>query len=52
MVSIDDIIDILRFRKDVLATGMKPDKSIADMMCEELYKCRVPKQENFQNIEL
>jgi hypothetical protein len=50
--NINDIIDILKFRKDVLATGMKPDKSTADMMCEELYKCRVPKPENFQNIEL
>jgi hypothetical protein len=38
---IDGIVGVLEFQRNFHATGLTPDKSTADMMCEEFFKCRV-----------
>lgn len=38
---IDGIVGVLEFQRKFHATGLTPDKSTADMMCEEFFKCPV-----------
>eukprot|EP00349_Pseudokeronopsis_sp_Brazil_P000474 CAMPEP_0202962958 /NCGR_PEP_ID=MMETSP1396-20130829/6972_1 /ASSEMBLY_ACC=CAM_ASM_000872 /TAXON_ID= /ORGANISM="Pseudokeronopsis sp., Strain Brazil" /LENGTH=261 /DNA_ID=CAMNT_0049683813 /DNA_START=64 /DNA_END=849 /DNA_ORIENTATION=- len=41
---LDGILGVINFQKGFRSTGFTPDKSVADMMCDEFFKCPITKE--------
>lgn len=47
-----DIVEIIHFHGKIARKGLKPDKTVPDMMCEEFYGCKVPGQSTTTKTDL